>query len=427
MDTFEELLERHQASLRRWIAVRVRQDADAQDLFQETCLAAYRGFHSLRDEGAFLPWLLGVARHKYADWCRRKAASRETLPGALPECEAPVPPETDVMETLNALGERDRIMLTLFYQRRMPQSRIAEAAGIPQGTVKSRLHAARARFRQAYPYPMQKGEKNMQALQKTLPSYTITPKKEPPFPVKWEEMMGWFIVPREGEKLRWGMYDLPSRKLDVAYDMQVTGRALVHGQEGVEITARCLTARELEENDPLRGPVQDSGAREGDWKFVAQLKDDHTRFLAAERMENGARVISTFLDPDFMDSWGFGEDNRGNAVHIAPRGLIRRNGTEVHCREDGEAVDMVGRCQVRLGEKTYDTVCVMDVNAYVPGVVSEQYLDENGHTILWRRFNHNEWKMEKYGKTWAELLPDNERLTVNGKLYVHWYDCLCVR
>ena len=61
---------------------------------------------------------------------------------------------------------------------------------------------------------------------------------EAPFAVKWEELMGWFLVPKLGEKMSWGMYDIPSRKCSHVYDMQVTGKAKVHGIEGVELTAR---------------------------------------------------------------------------------------------------------------------------------------------------------------------------------------------
>ena len=28
----------------------------------------------------------------------------------------------------------------------------------------------------------------------------------------------------------------------------------------------------------------------------------------------------------------------------------------------------------------------------------------------------------RYGKLWTELCPENGRLTVNGNIYVHWYD-----
>jgi hypothetical protein len=79
---------------------------------------------------------------------------------------------------------------------------------------------------------------------------------------------------------------------------------------------------------------------------------------------------------------------------------------------------------VTIGGKTYDTVCVMDIGHFNHRIVIEQYLDQNGRTILWRRFNKNDWAFSRYGKLWTELLPDNERLTVNGETYVHWYDCV---
>ena len=25
---------------------------------------------------------------------------------------------------------------------------------------------------------------------------------------------------------------------------------------------------------------------------------------------------------------------------------------------------------------------------------------------------------------WNELLPENERITIDGETYVHWYDCI---
>lgn len=66
----------------------------------------------------------------------------------------------------------------------------------------------------------------------------------------------------------------------------------------------------------------------------------------------------------------------------------------------------------------------MDIETYNNGVVSEQYLDKDGRTILWRRFNRNDWAYDRYGMQWTEQLPENERLCINGKTYVHWYDCI---
>ena len=49
---------------------------------------------------------------------------------------------------------------------------------------------------------------------------------------------------------------------------------------------------------------------------------------------------------------------------------------------------------------------------------------KNGRTILWRRFNRDDWAIDHYQKPWTELLPGNDRLTVNGVTYVQWYDCI---
>ena len=58
-----------------------------------------------------------------------------------------------------------------------------------------------------------------------MPAYLITESGQPPFDVKWEELMGWFLIPKPGEELSWGMYDIPSRECSHVYDMQVTGKA----------------------------------------------------------------------------------------------------------------------------------------------------------------------------------------------------------
>ena len=61
---------------------------------------------------------------------------------------------------------------------------------------------------------------------------------------------------------------------------------------------------------------------------------------------------------------------------------------------------------------------------YDCGVVSEQFLDKNGKTILWRRFNRDDWAIDRYKKLWSEQLPENDRITVNNTTYVHWDDCI---
>ena len=426
MDEFEALLEENRLGVERWVKFHMS-GPDAEDVLQETYLAAYRAFPRLKDRDAFLPWLLSIARNKLRDWYRRQARRPETPMETLPDVAAEESPDTAVEETLSHLGDRDARMLRLFYLEQLPQKEIARQLSIPQGTVKSRLSAARDRFRAAYPHPP-KGERIMKKLPLYLPPYSVDWTEEAPFPVIWEEMMGWGIVPRLGETLVWGMYDLPGRKLDVGYDMAVTGRAKVHGLEGVSFTARVVEPKpELREGDLMIEPVENSGAKEEVWTFVGQLKDDRTRFLSAEREENGVKELTTFLDGDeFIANWGFGEDNLGNDVHLASRGSITRNGSD-YTAEKTDGPDVVGRCRLTLDGREHDCIAVMDLSAYEEGVVSLQFINRDGRTLLWQRYNRDDWALDRYGKRWSALLPENERITVNGALFVHWYDCLYVR
>ena len=223
--------------------------------------------------------------------------------------------------------------------------------------------------------------------------------------------MGWFLVPRLGEKLSWGMYDLPSRKCSHIYDMKVTGKAMVHGIEGVELTAR--EAAYSNQKEVINRT------------FVAQLTDTHCRYLATMRTDGDVRNYITFLDGDaFLPNWGYGEDNCGNETNLCPKGDIQRKGNVITTAHKPFLLDIAGRYTVTIGGKCYDTVCVMDMETYNSGVVAEQFLDANGRTILWRRYNRNDWAMDRYQKPWTELLPDNDRLTINGITYVNWYDCI---
>lgn len=207
------------------------------------------------------------------------------------------------------------------------------------------------------------------------------------------------------------MYDIPSRKCDHVYDMQVTGKAKVHGIEGVELTAR--EASYSDKTDVVNRT------------FVAQLTDTHCRYLATLRNDGDVRNYITFLDGDeFMLNWGFGEDNCGNETNLSQKGDVARAGAKVNTADKDFLLDIVGRYIVTIGGRRYDTVCVMDIETYNCGVVSEQYLDINGRTILWRRFNKNDWAYKRYGKLWTEMLPENDRLDINGENYVHWYDCI---
>lgn len=418
MDELERLLQENLTPLKRYINFKISNRFDAEDVFQDVCLTATVKFSTLKNRAAFKAWVIGIARHKCDDYYRKKARNvcvpLEVLPEyALSTSRFGFSEQTLVSDTLDGIAEKDKHILYLHFFEDMTIAEIAQRLCIPTGTVKSRLHYAKEKFKRRFLcQKSQKGVSTMIKLPKIMPEYKIEPSELSPFPVKWEELQGWFIVPRAGEKLVWGAYDSPSRKLTEYTEMQVVGKAEIHGIEGVEICA--------EQNYFEDGKIEKTERR-----FVAQLTDTHCRYLAESHVEDGVRKLFTFLDGDeFVNNWGFGEDNCGNETHIRAKGAIMRSGGAVTAANDKELLDIVGRYTVTIGGRSYDTVCVMDIQCYNDGVASEQYLDKNGRTVLWRRFNKNDYAIDSYKKPWTELLPDNERMAVNGETYVHWYDCI---
>ena len=418
MDEFERLLEAERVSVERFVRFRLNSKTDADDVLQEIFFTAFQKFPQLIKKDSFKSWIISIARNKCNDYFRKKATQYELSIDEITERELSdgrhgVSVITNVRETLDLLGDKDKQILYLYFWKEFSQAEISKKLNIPVGTVKSRLYTAKQNFKAKYPYitDTTKGESNMKRLPEFIPEYKIEASTKAPFSVKWEELMGWFLIPKLGEKLSWGMYDIPSRKCINIYDMQVTGKVKVHGIEGVELTAR-------ESSYSNKKEVVNR-------TFVAQLTDTHCRYLATLRNDGDVRNYITFLDGDeFLLNWGFGEDNCGNETNLSVKGDIKREGNSVTSVKKDFLLDIVGRYTVTIGGKSYDTVCVMDIETYNCGVVSEQFLDKDGKTILWRRYNRDDWAIDRYKKPWSEQLPENDRLIVNGTTYVHWYDCI---
>ncbi|ORV14807.1 RNA polymerase sigma factor [Mycobacterium celatum] len=126
----------------------------AEDLTSETFLAAMDAARKSEPPPIAVPWLLGVARHKLADHCRR----RHDLPVAdLPE---PIDPGDDweaeldriVAESVLArLSEPHRTVLALRYMDDCSVPECAELIGRTVHATEALLVRARRAFKQHYP------------------------------------------------------------------------------------------------------------------------------------------------------------------------------------------------------------------------------------------------------------------------------------
>lgn len=417
MDEFEILLAECRTALERFVKFKIGNKYDAEDVIQEACLSAYKKFGSLQNKASFKAWIISIAKNKCNDYYRKKASDMsipidELSESVLSTGRHGFSERTVVSDTLEKLGDKDKQILYLYFFKELPQEEIGRRLNIPVGTVKSRLHHAKKNFKEKYPYrPKPKGELIMKKLPDIMPEYKITESNKAAFDVVFEELPNWFIVPKVGEEINWGSYDMPSRRITEKVHSKVTTPVLIHGIEGVEIS----TVSEYFDKDWADTPEH---------VYYAQLTDTHCRWLGESYIDkNGAKRLLTFLDgDDFMDEWGFGEDNCGTETHLSADSGIMRNGDIITAADEKYLFGTVGRYDVELNGKKFDTVCIMEI--FENGAATEQFVDRNGKTVLWRRFNRNDWAFPRYGKMWEHMLPDNDKLSINGQTYVHWYDCI---
>jgi RNA polymerase sigma-70 factor (ECF subfamily) len=146
-DALACLIRRHQTPLLNFFA-RMGAHGDGEDLVQETFLRLYRYRHRYRPTARFTTFLYVLARHAWADRCR-KVMRREKLTLRLQTEEevavrpgAPPGATMDVQEALNALSPKLKEVLVLNVYQGMRYQEIADVLGIPLGTVKSRINLA---------------------------------------------------------------------------------------------------------------------------------------------------------------------------------------------------------------------------------------------------------------------------------------------
>ncbi len=129
----------------------VRNPAEAEDVAQEALLRAWRRRATLRDRTARAKWLAALVRNEaFRVHNLRRAAAvelHEVEHGAEDEQVAAVAERADLQAALERLDETERVLVRLRYDEDMTQAKIADRLGLPEGTVKIRLHRVRAKLR----------------------------------------------------------------------------------------------------------------------------------------------------------------------------------------------------------------------------------------------------------------------------------------
>ena len=142
---FAEIVSAHQAMVFS-IAWHYLQDRSlAEDVAQEVFLELYQNLAAIQSASHLTYWLRRVSVHRCIDLARRRTHRREQAMDGLPE------PATEnaladpvlmarLRETLDALPEKQRMVIILRYQEDLGPAEIAELLRMPVNTVKSTLH-----------------------------------------------------------------------------------------------------------------------------------------------------------------------------------------------------------------------------------------------------------------------------------------------
>ena len=147
---FQHLLDAHGRDLHRFLTAMVGQ-TDADDCYQETCLAALRAYPRLRNASNLRSWLLTIGHRKAIDHLR--ARRRRAIPvDELPETPTATPEESDgrVWETVRALPAKQRTALALRFVADAPYTEISAVMEITEEAARRNVHEGIKRLRLEY-------------------------------------------------------------------------------------------------------------------------------------------------------------------------------------------------------------------------------------------------------------------------------------
>ena len=402
---FEDLLAQHMKIVMRYIHYRMKNHYDADDVIQETCLAAFKHFDELENHKLFKYWILSIARNQCNMWYRRMCNS-DIVPidNVADSIESPELVYEDTVSSILKKLPYDTAHILELTMDGYKQAEIAQKLGVPEGTVKSRLYYAKKQFRSVCPPEIisvyERGKRKMSKKDYTcgfpaeMPKLSVVKKDSPFFEVKFEEDS--FIIPRVGNKNSEGTYRYPDKKLALVSTCYVPKKAFVHEVEGVKVCRDTYVVKSdrMNKNEKI---------------WFTQLTDEYIRDLATvsgECDDAYPTEIFTFLEKDF-DYMLNGRTLmiKENPVNIDKDGI---HFEDYHIRYT------MGVYDVTIGERTFETVKCIYPCGYA---ISEVFVDRNGRLVLLR------WYERKDAiESDDERVYGNSVLVANGIEYIHLED-----
>lgn len=150
---FGKLVEHYQSPIRRFLFNATCGDEElSKDMAQETFLKAWLNIGSYRATSKFSTWLYKIAWHTCCDHFRARKNTRplDALANRIADEHENTDFPIDFMNSLAILGERERVVVLLYYMEDATIAQIAKIIGCPSGTVKSHLSRSKAKLKQFF-------------------------------------------------------------------------------------------------------------------------------------------------------------------------------------------------------------------------------------------------------------------------------------
>ncbi len=147
-------IEAHIPALRRFALTLVRERHSADDLVQDTLLAALSNWAALRQPESVKSWLFAILYRKFLSDERRERGRGEhshideAMALATPPMQEQALAQNEALRALTLLPHEQRTVLWLVAIEDLAYADVAKMLGLPLGTVMSRLARGRERLRQ---------------------------------------------------------------------------------------------------------------------------------------------------------------------------------------------------------------------------------------------------------------------------------------
>lgn len=148
---FRRIYERYADRIFRYVLTLLHRRHLAEEIVQETLVAVWKSAGTFEGRSKVSTWIFGIARYRALDLLRKEARGARVPHVDLVEPD-PAPAVHDAARTLAALEtlspEHREVVFLTFYEG-LSYREIAELAGIPEGTVKSRMYHAKRELAEA--------------------------------------------------------------------------------------------------------------------------------------------------------------------------------------------------------------------------------------------------------------------------------------